>query len=326
MRKGISLAIAFLLLIVFAVASVRLGAVPVPLRDVWASLLREPNKSMFIVNEVRLPRVIVGILAGIGLAVSGVILQGLVRNPLASPDVIGITKGAGFTAAAVIFLFPKSPGYVLPFAAFAGAFAAFFLLLLLSRKMTVAPSTLALLGVSVGAAFQAGIQYLIVKYPTDMSMALLWMSGSLWSRRWSHVYALLPWIAVLVPIAWRQFSKLDVFQLGDETGTSLGLNVVRQRFWLMLLAVTLAGISVSAVGSIGFVGMLAPHIARSITGGRHRWLIPLAALLGADLMLIGDCLGRIVIAPREVPVGIMAAIIGAPYFVYLLRKERARLR
>lgn len=325
MKKKLSLAGASLLLLVLAVASVRLGAVPVPFRDIWATLLQEPNKSYFIVYEVRLPRVIVGILAGIGLAVSGVILQGLIRNPLASPDVIGITKGAGFAAAAVIFLFPKSPAYVLPIAAFAGAWLAFFILSLLSRRMTLAPSTIALVGVSVGAAFQAGVQYLIVTHPTDMNMALLWMTGSLWSRRWIHVYSLLPWIAVLVPLAWRQFAKLNIFQLGDEIGTSLGLHVTRQRFWLMLLAVTLAGISVSAVGSIGFVGMLAPHIARGLVGSRHGWLIPLAALIGADLMLLGDCLGRIILIPKEVPVGIMAALMGAPYFIYLLRQDRRRV-
>lgn len=134
--------------------------------------------------------------------------------------------------------------------------------------------------------------------------------------------SLLPWIAVLVPMVWRNYWKLDILQFGDETSTSLGLNIVRQRFWLLLLSVALAGISVSAVGAIGFIGLIAPHIARSIVGGRHRWLIPLAALIGADLMLLGDCLGRMIVIPREVPAGIMTAIIGAPYFAYLLRKGR----
>jgi iron complex transport system permease protein len=129
---------------------------------------------------------------------------------------------------------------------------------------------------------------------------------------------------VLLPVAWLQFPKLNVFQLGDESGASLGLNLTRQRFWLLLLAVALAGISVSAVGAIGFIGLIAPHIARGIVGSRNQWLIPLASLIGADLMLLGDCLGRIVIVPREVPVGIMTAVIGAPYFIYLLRRERRR--
>lgn len=326
MKKAIALLAAFAVMLALIVLSVRLGAVPVSFGDMGAVLLGRDNPLQFIIVEVRLPRIAVGLLAGIGLAVGGVILQSLVRNPLASPDVIGMTKGAGFAAAAVIFLFPRSPGYLLPVAAFVGALAAFGLLLALSRKFTLSPASLALVGVAIGAVFQAGIQYLIVRNPADINMALLWLSGSLWGRSWDHAVALLPWIVVLLPVAWWNFSRLNVIQLGDETSSSLGVNVTRQRFWLMLLAVALAGISVSAVGAIGFIGLIAPHIARSLVGSRHQWLIPLASLIGADLMLLGDCLGRIVMVPREVPVGVMTAIIGAPYFVYLLRRERRLLK
>lgn len=322
MSKGAAVAAALLFMLALVAVSISVGAVSIPLNGLGAALLSKDSPSYFIVHEVRLPRMIVGILAGFGLAVGGVILQSLVRNPLASPDVVGITKGAGFAAAAVIFLFPKAPGYALPAAAFAGAVAVFFILMLLSRRLTLSPATLALVGVAIGAVFQAAIQYMIVTHPTNISMALLWMSGSLWNRGWREVISLLPWIAVLLPVAWMSFPKLNVFQLGDESSASLGLDIIRQRFWLLLLAVALAGISVSAVGAIGFVGLIAPHMARSIVGGRHQWLIPLAALLGADLMLLGDVLGRIIIIPREVPVGVMTAVIGAPYFVYLLRRER----
>jgi ABC-type Fe3+-siderophore transport system permease subunit len=324
MKKWLCLVVAFLLLLLLALISLRLGAVPVSFQDVWTSLMHENNKYLFIIYEVRLPRVLVGILAGFGLAVGGVILQSILRNPLASPDVIGITKGAGLSASAVIFLFPKSPAYVLPLAAFAGAFAAFAILLALSRRLSLSPASLALVGIALGAVFQAGTQYLIVRHPTDINMALLWLAGSLWSKRWETVWSLLPWITLLLPIVWWNYLKLNIFQLGEDTTASLGLSVVSQRFWLLLLAVGLAGISVSAVGAIGFIGLIAPHIARSLVGARHQWLIPLAALLGADLMLLGDCLGRILIIPREVPVGIMTAVIGAPYFIYLLRKERRK--
>lgn len=322
MKKALTLPVAFVAMIVLAVLSVRAGAVSVSFRDIGAIVLQQDSPFQFIVVHVRLPRVVVAILAGSGLAVGGVILQSLVRNPLASPDVIGMTKGAGFAAAAVIYLFPGSPGYVLPAAAFAGALGAFGLLALLSRRLSLSPAALALVGIAVGAVFQAGIQYLIVRHPADLNMALLWLSGSLWGRGWADALSLLPWLAVLLPVAWLNSAKLDIFRLGDETSASLGIGVVRQRFWLMLLAVALAGISVSAVGAIGFVGLLAPHIARSLVGGRHRLLMPLASLIGADLMLLGDGIGRIVAIPREVPVGIMAAVIGTPYFVYLLRKER----
>lgn len=322
MKKSTAIGLAFAALLVSLLLSVRLGAVPVSFAELAAVLAGRDHSLAFIVMEVRLPRAAVAVLAGAGLAVAGAILQTLVRNPLASPDVIGMTKGAGFAAAAVLYLLPRAPGYALPAAAFAGALAAFVLLSALSRRFTLSPSALALVGVAVGALFQAGIQYLIVRHPGDLNLALLWLSGSLWGRGWNDALSLLPWIAILLPAAWWNFAKLNVIQLGTDTSTSLGLHVPRQRFGLMLLAVALAGSSVAAVGAIGFVGLLAPHIARGLVGSRNQWLLPLAALIGADLMLLGDCVGRIVIVPREVPVGVMTALLGGPYFVWLLKRGR----
>jgi iron complex transport system permease protein len=322
LKKSTAIGLAFAALLVSLLLSVRLGAVPVSFAELAAVLAGRDHSLAFIVMEVRLPRAAVAVLAGAGLAVAGAILQTLVRNPLASPDVIGMTKGAGFAAAAVLYLLPRAPGYALPAAAFAGALAAFVLLSALSRRFTLSPSALALVGVAVGALFQAGIQYLIVRHPGDLNLALLWLSGSLWGRGWNDALSLLPWIAILLPAAWWNFAKLNVIQLGTDTSTSLGLHVPRQRFGLMLLAVALAGSSVAAVGAIGFVGLLAPHIARGLVGSRNQWLLPLAALIGADLMLLGDCVGRIVIVPREVPVGVMTALLGGPYFVWLLKRGR----
>ncbi|MDN4078868.1 iron ABC transporter permease [Paenibacillus polymyxa] len=324
MTRPFYLAAALLLLLLLGIVSVSVGALPIPLRDVSSALLDTHSRFHFIVYEVRLPRTLVGLLAGMGLAVAGAILQSLIRNPLASPDVIGISKGAGFAAAAVIFLFPQSPAYILPLAAFGGAVGTFLILLLLSRRLTLAPAALALVGVAMGAILMAATQYLIVTHPTNVNTALLWMSGSLWGRSWREAISLLPWIIVLLPLAWGSYQKLNVYQLGDETITSLGVHMTRQRLLLLLLAVTLAGISVSAVGAIGFIGLMAPHMARRFVGSHNQWLIPLAALLGANLMLLGDILGRMLIVPREIPVGIMTALVGAPYFVYLLRRERSR--
>ncbi|AHM68575.1 FecCD family ABC transporter permease [Paenibacillus polymyxa] len=324
MTRTFYLVAALLLLLLLGIVSVSVGALPIPLRDVSSALLDTHSRFHFIVYEVRLPRTLVGLLAGMGLAVAGAILQSLFRNPLASPDVIGISKGAGFAAAAVIFLFPQSPAYILPLAAFGGAVGTFLILLLLSRRLTLAPAALALVGVAMGAVLMAATQYLIITHPTNVNTALLWMSGSLWGRSWREVISLLPWIIVLLPLAWGSYQKLNVYQLGDETITSLGVHMTRQRLLLLLLAVTLAGISVSAVGAIGFIGLMAPHMARRFVGSHNQWLIPLAALLGANLMLLGDILGRMLIVPREIPIGIMTALVGAPYFVYLLRKERSR--
>lgn len=256
MRRGIALFAAFVLLLILGLFSLRSGAVTVPFSDLWSSLLGHDTPSSYIVLQYRLPRVLTAILAGSGLAAAGVILQSLIRNPLASPDVIGITKGAGFTAAAVIFLFPGSPSYVLPLAAFGGAIAAMLLLLLLSKRMTLSPASFALVGVALGAVFQAGIQYLLVKHPSNINMTLLWMSGSLWGRGWEIALSLLPWIVVLLPVAWLQYRRLDVLQLGDEGGTALGISLRPARIGLLLLAVALTGSSVAAVGSIGFIGLI----------------------------------------------------------------------
>ncbi|MGG4217060.1 iron ABC transporter permease [Paenibacillus jamilae] len=324
MTRTFYLVAALLLLLLLGIVSVSVGALPIPLRDIGPALLNTHSRFHFIVYEVRLPRTLVGLLAGMGLAVAGAILQSLIRNPLASPDVIGISKGAGLAAVAVIFLFPQSPAYALPLAAFGGAVGTFLILLLLSRRLTLAPAALALVGVAMGAIFMAATQYLIVMHPTNVNTALLWMSGSLWGRSWREVISLLPWIIVLLPLAWGSYHKLNIYQLGDETITSLGVDMTRQRLLLLLLAVALAGISVSAVGAIGFIGLMAPHMARRLVGSHNQWLIPLAALLGANLMLLGDILGRVLIVPREIPVGIMTALVGAPYFVYLLRRERSR--
>lgn len=326
MKKTWIIVYAFFLMVALFFLSLSVGTVMISPANLWSSLFGENEQFSFIIFEYRFPRVIISILAGFGLAVSGVILQSLVRNPLASPDVIGVTKGAGFFAAFVLFVFPSSPVYVLPAAALFGALVVFVLLFLITRRFTLKPASFALVGIALGAIFQSGIQFLLVKFPTDINMALLWMSGSLWGRSWLDVYALLPWIAILIPVAWMQYKKLNVLQLGDDLSQSLGVVVIPQRFWLLLLSVSLAGFSVASIGAIGFIGLIAPHIARKLVGSSHQYVIPLAALVGANLLLLSDIIGRVVILPREVPVGIMTAIIGAPYFVYLLRKENKRIR
>lgn len=324
MRVKISFVSALIALLFLAVLSLHFGAVTIPWREIWSSFWQSDSTFSFILTQNRLPRIVVAILAGSGLAVAGVLLQNVVRNPLASPDVIGVTKGAGLCAVIVLFLFPKAPYFVLPIAAIVGALLAFSLIVLLSKRMTIGPASFALIGVALGAVFQAGIQYMLIKFPTNINQALLWMSGSLWGRGWGEALYLLPWIVVLLPIAWAQYAKMNVIQLGDESSVGLGINIKRQRLWLMLLSVSLTGISVSAVGAIGFIGLVAPHIARLLVGSRYQLLIPLAALIGADLLLLSDVIGRVIIIPREVPVGIMSAIIGAPYFIYLLRRQRVR--
>ncbi|MNO21295.1 Fe(3+) dicitrate transport system permease protein FecD [compost metagenome] len=322
MRQRILLSAALMLMLLLCWFSLSSGAVSISPAGIVGGLTDSKSTSYFIVHQVRLPRVLIALWAGCGLAVAGAILQSLLRNHLSSPDVIGITQGAGFAAVSAIFLLPGAPLWVLPAAAFAGAMMSFFILVLVSRKLTLAPAPLALSGVAIGAVFQAGIQYFMVTHPTNVNMALLWMSGSLWGRNWDQVKPLFLLISILAVIAMTNTRKLDILQVGDTISQSLGLLVRRERLWLLLLSVAMAGVSVSAVGAIGFIGLLAPHMARALVGSRNCWRLPMAAVMGADLMLLGDLLGRILIIPLEIPVGIITAVIGAPYFIYLLRKER----
>ncbi|MUK88235.1 iron chelate uptake ABC transporter family permease subunit [Ornithinibacillus sp. L9] len=312
-----------IVIILLSIISTGIGAVYIKPWDVFAVLIGTgAEMDTFIIENFRVPRIILALLIGSGLAVSGTILQGLVRNPLASPDVIGITKGAGLAAIIVIILFPKAPSIVLPVAAFAGAMVVAFILFVLVYKQGVQPTTLALGGVALGALCHAGIQYFMIKYPLEINAALIWLTGSLWSSSWEHIIGTLPWIIVLLPLTIFLAIKLDILNLGDDVAQGLGENVTRVRLLMLTIAVALAAACVAAVGSIGFVGLIAPHMARRLVGIKHKYLLPVSALIGSLLVVVADSIGRGLIPPKEIPVGIVIAVIGAPYFLYLLRRER----
>lgn len=311
------------LVLLFSIVATGIGAVFITPAEIVSTLIgKGEGNYAFIILNYRLPRIAVALLTGAGLAVSGAILQGIVRNPLASPDVIGLTKGAGLAAIIVIILFPKSPAGVLPIASFAGAALVAVALYLLAYKKGIKPATLALVGIAIGAIAQAGIQYLMIKYPVDVNAALAWLTGSLWGKSWDQVFGLLPWMVALLPLSFLLAIKLDVLNLGDDIAYGLGENVEHLRLLLLAVAVALAGVSVAVVGTIGFVGLIAPHIARQLVGAKHQFLLPAAALIGILLILIADSFGRGLIPPIEIPAGIFTALIGAPYFLFLLRKKR----
>ncbi|MFT4401853.1 Fe(3+)-citrate ABC transporter permease YfmE [Bacillus sp. SW14] len=320
-RPLLAILILAVLLIVLSIISIGFGALYISPDAVVTNLLGMDQSFEFIIQQYRLPRILLAILAGAGLAAAGVILQGVIRNPLASPDVVGISKGSGLAAMAVILMFPESPVYVLPFSAFAGAAIIAVLLLMIARKKGIQPSSLALSGIALGAVCHAGMQYMMVKFPGDVNAALIWLTGSLWGRNWEEVKLLAPWLLILLPIICILIPKLDLMSLGDELAQGLGENANRLRFILIFTAVALAGSCVAVVGSIGFIGLLAPHIARRLTGEKAKYLLPASALIGAIILLIADTLGRSIMPPVEIPAGILTAVIGAPYFLYLLKFE-----
>jgi iron complex transport system permease protein len=256
--------------------------------------------------------------------VAGVIAQSITRNPLAAPDTLGLTGGAGLAAVAVTLLFPGHFPFYLTAAAFVGGVAAAGAVYLLAYRKGIAPVRLALVGIAVSAFCSSGIQLLISRSTSNASAALIWLGGSLWGRTWNSFLQMLPGVLIFIPLAWMLGRWLDVIRMGDATARSLGLGVERTRMLFLTLSVLLTGSAVAAVGTIGFVGLITPHVARRLVGHRHTILIPVSAVLGGLLILIADSLGRGLLPPLEIPAGLIVAMIGGPYFIFLLARNAKR--
>lgn len=305
------------LLIISAIASLSIGAVFMNPIEAVKSLF---NHDYFILNEYRIPRMFLAIIVGSSLAISGSLIQGVVRNALASPDVIGITKGASLSAVTIIMLFPSAPLFILPFGSFAGALCISIILTVLISKFNVQGSKLALIGLAIGAICTAIVQYLLIRNPMDANTALVWLTGSLYGHSMMNVWVILPWFIIALPIILYYCHQLDILSLGDDIATALGTKVKKIKMILLLLAVILAGASISIVGGLSFLGLIAPHIARRIVGHKHIHITLMSGLIGALLLSISDCIARGVHPPLDIPVGVIVAIVGVPYFLFLLRK------
>lgn len=287
------------------------------------------DKEALILFQLRLPRIIIAILVGAGLALSGCIIQGVARNPLADPGLLGINAGAGLGVVVFILFFGGQSvfaAFTLPLYAMLGAGAAAVLIYVLSykRQEGIAPIRLILIGLAVQAGITAVMLLLVIKLDdTQFTFVANWQAGNMWGANWRFVLALLPWLAVLFPYVLYQARGLDVLSLGDATAGGLGARVERQRRSLLAAAVALAATCVAISGSISFVGLIAPHLARRLVGPVHRILLPACALAGGVLVLLADTIARGILQSLEVPTGIMVAIIGAPYFMYLLARSKS---
>ncbi|EPC8582145.1 iron-dicitrate ABC transporter permease FecC [Escherichia coli] len=292
--------------------SMLLGATLMLLADVLARALAFPGD---------LPAgAVLALFVGAALAVAGVLIQGIVRNPLASPDILGVNHAASLASVGALLLMPSLPVMVLPLLAFAGGMAGLILLKMLAK--THQPMKLALTGVALSACWASLTDYLMLSRPQDVNNALLWLTGSLWGRDWSFVKIAIPLMILFLPLSLSFCRDLDLLALGDARATTLGVSVPHTRFWALLLAVAMTSTGVAACGPISFIGLVVPHMMRSITGGRHRRLLPVSALTGALLLVVADLLARIIHPPLELPVGVLTAIIGAPWFVWLLVRMR----
>jgi len=307
-------------LLLSTLLSVTLGAVHLPLAQVWQALIQGGSDD-FIINQYRLPRALLAILVGAGLGLSGTLVQGVIRNPLASPDLMGISAGAGLAATAVILFLPAAVHW-LPLAAVVGGLGAALLIYALARQYQPAPARLALTGIAVSAFLTSLIDFLLIIHPVELNNALIWLTGSLWGRSWEQIPLLGVGLALLIPLAMRLAWRLDICALGEQSAVSLGARPKALQIQALLLAVILASLSVCVAGTISFVGLLAPHFARLLCGGHHRLLIPVSALSGALLVSAADLIARILQPPLELPVGVVTAIIGAPYFIFLLLRYK----
>lgn len=313
------------LCIAIAGLSACLGDTFISPAGVIRSLLgKESDMESMIVEMLRLPRITTALLVGASLAAAGAILQGIVRNPMASPEILGVTGGA--SAAAITFL-TFAAGTVsirwLPVAAMAGASVASLILYLFAWKRGVTPLRLTLVGVGMSSLTSAATTMMIVFNPrNDSGQAFTWLTGSVYASNWEQVLLLLPWTSALLPLALLMTRHVNIAQLGDEVAVSSGSRVQLNRFILLMLSVALAGSAVSVAGGIGFVGLLAPHMARKLIGTNFARLLPVSALLGAIIVMLADLIGRTLFLPLDVPAGVFTSIIGAPFFIYLLYARR----
>lgn len=320
-RKWLVLLTLLVLLIASFFLSVGSGVYMLTPRQVFsAAFLEKEGLNHTIVWNVRVPRVFVGGLTGISLSTAGVILQGIMRNPLASPGTIGINSGAGFAATVCLVLFPHMEPLLTP-TAFLGAFGTTMLVYLLSWKNGIRPLRMVLAGMAVSSFVSAAINGIVLFFPDRMQNTLGFSIGSLAAKNWSDFYHLLPYTVLGFLGAMFLARQLNILGLGDEMAAGLGLSVERVRFALIVLSSLLSASAVAVVGLLGFVGLIVPHIMRMIIGSDHRFLLPAAAMAGAILVMLCDTFSRLVIAPAEMPVGIVIALIGAPFFLYLLRER-----
>ncbi len=270
-----------------------------------------------ILVYIRLPRAIAALFSGAALAVSGVLIQAVLANPMAAPNIIGVNAGAGLAAALTIAVFPTALA-CLPLAAFLGALAACLLIYAISAKTAAGKLTITLVGIAVGSVLNAGINALKVAFPDSVYDADVFMIGGFSGVTYEKILPACAVITLALTFAILMAKDTDILTLGGDTAKSLGMHVPRVRFLLLILASALAGAAVSFAGLLGFVGLLVPHIMRKFVGHKHRRLIPASALAGASLVLLCDLIARVAFAPYELPVGILLSLVGGVFFICLV--------
>jgi iron complex transport system permease protein len=312
-------AVALCAAVVFAIG---IGPVGVGPWTVVRSLAGEDTGiASTIVNDIRLPRVLLGVMVGASMAMSGAILQGVTRNPLADPHIFGISAGAGVVAVAGTVLFPQIPKETIQPLALVGGLTGGGVAYAMAWRGGVTPVRLALAGIAVTSMLTAITSAILVTSAFSAQIGLRWLIGGLALRNWDDFWLLAPYFVFGTAVAMLMSRQLNVISLGDEIATSLGQHVERTRLTLVFIAALLASAAVSIAGLIGFVGLIIPHLVRLILGNDYRLLLPTSALFGAILLVIGDTAARTVFDPQELPVGVLTAVLGGPVFIMLVRRR-----
>lgn len=320
-RKYLIIGGTALVLVILVVLFSTIGSVNLSLGEIISSLIHQENSMvMTIVYKMRLPRNILAVLIGANLAVSGVLLQSVMKNPLADPGITGVSSGASVAAIIILLLMPQLSG-ALPLFAFVGGAIACALVFIMAWKNGLRPERIVLAGVAINTILGGFISLLSTLFSDRIQSAILWLNGSLATKTWSHVDMLFLYSLIGLGLSLFLIRSTNVLQLGDESAKNLGFNVSRTRLVISAVAVFLAAISTAVVGIISFIGLIVPHIARLLMGSDHKYTIPFSMVLGAIVLLIADTLARTIGGSIEIPVGVITSIVGGPFFLYLLRKR-----
>jgi ABC-type Fe3+-siderophore transport system permease subunit len=331
-----AIVILFLVLILTLLVATSLGTVSIPVVDIASIALKHTfgistaarwsDTQEVIVWQLRLPRVFGAALVGAALATAGVLFQGLLRNPIADPYLLGTSGGAAL-AATIALLLPVSAsilGFTLvPVAAFAGALVSVLIVYQIARVGARTPiTTLLLAGFAISSMMAAAMSFLMLMNQNTLQRVVLWTMGGISASGWSALRIVTPLVLIGFVAAFAVTSDLNAFLLGEEQAAALGVAVERQKFIVMTIGALLTGTAVAISGLVGFVGLIVPHIVRLVLGPDHRLLLPASFLSGAIFLVLADLLARMVLSPSEIPLGVVTAIIGAPFFIYLLRRTK----
>ncbi len=321
MKKAwISFITTTILLIALIIFSATTGTIQVTFFELVSGLFTGTNDDVNVIKDLRLPRIIISLFAGAALSVAGVLMQAVMRNPLAEPGIIGVSSGANFMAMMMVAIFPTLYFYT-PLFAFVGGAIAFFLVYSLSWRSGLNPVRMILIGVAINAIFTSLSQTLNFRGGFANQLVQEVTTSTLAMKQWADVEIVVMYGTIGLVLAMFVYRWCNYLALEDKTMQNLGFNVNLARFIISAIAVLLAGVATATAGMFVFVGLLVPHIGRILIGTEHRRLIPFSALLGALLILLSDTLGRTIIAPNEIPASIIMSLIGGPFLIYLIRKS-----